>query len=519
VSISLSDKICSAEEAVSLIKDNDTIASEGFTLFLQAEALSSALEKRFLATGEPKDLTLVFSAMHGLNNKKGGVGHFAHEGLLKTIIGGYLGWSPGIGDLVKDNKVMVYNLPQGVITQLYRDIAAKRPGCITHIGLDTFVDPTSDGARVNSCTPPGFIERIKLDGKDWLWYKSFPINIAFLSASAIDPYGNLILDQEPIFGTSLAIAQAVHNSNGIVIAQVGKILDKPAHPHDVKVPGILVDKVVVGRPHESLEIYKSNFKAEFCMPAPAKPGHSDITETLPMSPRRIITERACDEIPEYAIVNLGIGMPENIAKIAAEKSLMNKFTLTVESGPIGGLPAGGLSFGASAYPQAVIDANAQFDFYDGGGLDFAALGAAQIDSFGNVNVSKFNHKVAGVGGFINISQTSKIVVFCATFTAGGLEIEIDKGKLNITKEGRFPKFVTAVEQISFSAQQALKNKQKVLYISERAVFQLGNAGLELIEIAPGIDLERDILALLDFRPVIRDLKIMPAHLFFKSAGF
>lgn len=519
MSISLSDKICSAEEAVSLIKDNDTIASEGFTLFLQAEALSSALEKRFLATGEPKDLTLVFSAMHGLSNKEGGIGHLAHEKLLKTIIGGYLGWFPEIGDLVKNNKVMVYNLPQGVITQLYRDIAAKRPGCITHIGLDTFVDPTSDGARVNSCTPPGFIERIKLDGKDWLWYKSFPINIAFLSASAIDPYGNLILDQEPFFGTSLAIAQAVHNSNGIVIAQVGKILDKPAHPHDVKVPGILVDKFVVGRPHESLETYTSNFRAEFCMPAPAKPDQSGITEILPMSPRRIITERACDEIPEDAIVNLGIGMPENIAKIAAEKNLLDKFTLTVESGPIGGLPASGLSFGAAAYPQAVVDANSQFDFYDGGGLDYAALGAAQIDSFGNVNVSKFNHKIAGVGGFVNISQTSKIVVFCATFTVGGLEIAVDNGKLNITKEGKFPKFVSAVEQVSFSAKQALSNRQKVLYISERAVFQLGDAGLELIEIAPGIDLERDILALLDFKPIIRDLKIMPSHLFFKRAEF
>jgi propionate CoA-transferase len=518
VSISLSDKICSAEEAVSLIKDNDTIASEGFTLFLQAEALSSALEKRFLATGEPKDLTLVFSAMHGLSNKEGGIGHFAHEGLLKTIIGGYIGWFPEIGKLIKDDKVMVYNLPQGVISQLYRDIAAKRPGCITHIGLDTFVDPISDGARVNACTPPDFIERIQLGGKDWIWYKSFPINVAFLSASAVDPYGNLILDQEPFFGTSLSIAQAVHNSNGIVIAQVGKILDTPAHPHQIKVPGILVDKVVVGRPHENSEMYRSNFKAEFCMPTPAESDQSGIIEILPMSPRRIITERACDEIPEHAIVNLGIGMPENIAKIAAEKNLLDKFTLTVESGPIGGLPASGLSFGAAAYPQAVIAANAQFDFYDGGGLDYAALGAAQIDSFGNVNVSKFNHKIAGVGGFVNISQTSKIVVFCATFTVGGLETVVTNGQLNITREGKYPKIVSAVEQISFSAQRAQKNKQKVLYITERAVFQLGDAGLELIEIAPGIDLEKDILALLDFKPVIRKLKQMSSHLFSKPAS-
>ena len=249
------------------------------------------------------------------------------------------------------------------------------------------------------------------------------------------------------------------------------------------------------------------------MPAPAEPDQSEITEILPMSPRRIISERACDEIPEHAIVNLGIGMPENIAKIAAEKNLLNNFTLTVESGPIGGIPASGLSFGASAYPHAVIDASAQFDFYDGGGLDYAALGAAQIDSFGNVNVSKFNHKIAGVGGFVNISQTSKIVVFCATFTVGGLEIEVSDGNLHITQEGKFSKFVTAVEQISFSAQQALKKRQKVLYVTERAVFQLGKEGLELIEIAPGIDLERDILALLDFKPVIKDLKEMPQHLF------
>ncbi|MBC8452333.1 MAG: acyl CoA:acetate/3-ketoacid CoA transferase [Spirochaetes bacterium] len=518
MSIVLADKICSAEHAVSLIKDNDPIASEGFTLFLQAEALSSALEKRFLATGEPKDLTLVFSAMHGLSNKEGGIGHFAHQGLLKTIIGGYLGWFPEIGKLVLDEKVMVYNLPQGVISQLYRDIAAKRPGCITHVGLETFIDPLSDGARVNSCTPPDFIERIQLGGKDWIWYKSFPIDIAFLSATAIDPYGNLVMDQEPFFGTSLSIAQAVHNSNGIVIAQVGKILDKPAHPHHIKVPGILVDKVVVGRPHENSPIYASNFKPEFCLPSPAITDQRKALEPLPMSPRRIITERACDEIPGNAIVNLGIGMPEDIAKIAAEKNLLNNFTLTVESGPIGGLPASGLSFGAAVYPQAVINANAQFDFYDGGGLDYAALGAAQIDSFGNVNVSKFNHKIAGVGGFVNISQTAKIVVFCATFTVGGLEIEVSDGNLHITQEGKFSKFVTAVEQISFSAKQALIKKQKVLYITERAVFQLGDTGLELIEIALGIDLERDILSLLDFRPVIRNLNKMSPHLFSKTAA-
>jgi len=295
-------------------------------------------------------------------------------------------------------------------------------------------------------------------------------------------------------------------------------LDKPAHPHQVKVPGILVDKVVVGRPHEKSELYRSNFKVEFCMPAPAESEQPGNAEILPMSPRRIISERACAEIPEYAIANLGIGMPEYIAKIAAEKNLLNKITLTVESGPIGGLPASGLGFGAAAYPQAVIDANSQFDFYDGGGLDYAALGAAQIDSFGNVNVSKFTHKIAGVGGFINISQTSKIVVFCATFTAGGLEIAVNNGQLNIVKEGKFPKIVTAVEQISFSAQRALMNKQKVLYITERAVFQLGDTGLELIEIAPGIDLERDILALLDFKPLIRNLKQMSSHLFSKPAS-
>jgi propionate CoA-transferase len=507
---SVDKKLCTAEEAVTCVNSGDTFVSEGFTLFIQAEALTAALEKRFLETGEPKDLTLIFVAMHGITNTTGGISHLAHKGLLKRVIGGYYGWYPEFGKLALEKDFEAYNIPQGVISQLFRDIAADRPGCITHVGLDTFIDPEYGGGKLIDNTLPDIIEKIYLNGKPYLWYKSFPIDIAFLSATACDKNGNLIFSNDPIVGESLAVAQAVRNSGGTVIAQVGKIVDEFADPGSVTVPGIFVDRIVEGRPHEKGRVYRYNFKSGFCRPKPA--GNTQTLAPIEMCARRIIAERACSEIPDGAIVNLGIGMPEEIARIASEKNLLDNFTMTVESGPIGGAPAGGLCFGASLYPDAIIDAPAQFDFYDGGGLDYAALGAAQIDASGNVNVSKFAGRLAGVGGFINISQTAKKVVFCSTFTASGLEIEVHNKRLKIVKEGKIKKFLPAVEQISFSAKRALINNQEILYITERAVFKLVESSLELIEIAPGIEL-KDLMGMLDFEPVIKKVKTMDVSIF------
>jgi len=505
-------KLCTADTAVELIKDGQTVASGGFVGAAHPEALTAAVERRFIRTGKPRDLTVVYGAGQG-DGKMRGANHFAHEGLVRRVIGGHWGLAPKLGKLAVDGLIEAYNFPQGVICQLFRDIAARRPGCITHIGLDTFVDPAMRGGRLNDRTPPGPVERVELGGKTWLWYKSFPIHVGLIRATAADPLGNLVMDKEAIFGEVLPIAQAAHNYGGVVIAQVRELLDAPADPQRVRVPGVLVDRIVVAEAHEHEQTFAGQFSPTFCMAQPAGTAMRSILDPLPMDERRIIAARACDEIPHGAIVNLGIGMPEGIARIAAERGWLDRFTLTVESGPIGGIPAGGLSFGASVYPHAIVDQPAQFDFYDGGGLDFAALGAAQIDPRGNVNVSKVGAKVAGVGGFVNITQSAKRLDFCGTFTAGGLGVRVEDGKLRIASEGRIRKFVTELEQRSFSADRARKGRQPVLYITERAVFRLVEEGIELIEVAPGIDIQTQVLDLMDFTPIVRKVQSMPGHLF------
>jgi len=505
-------KVCSAEEAVALIEDWQTVASGGFVGAAHPECLTSALEKRFLETGKPQGLTLVYGAGQGDGGDRG-ANHFAHKGLLKRVIGGHWGLAPKLGRLAIDGDIEAYNFPQGVICQLFRDIAAKRPGNITHVGIGTFIDPEVSGGKLNNKTSEELVESVMLDGQRWLWYKSFPVHVGFIRATAADTFGNLVMNKEAIFGEVLQIAQAVHNCGGIVIAQVNELLDRPINPQHVKVPGILVDKIVVADLKEHQQTFAETYNPGYCQAIPDGVSIRDSLKPMTKNERRVICARSCMEIPERAIANLGIGVPEGIARVAAEENLLDRFILTVESGPIGGAPAGGLSFGASLYPQALMDQPSQFDFYDGKGLDFSALGAAQIDESGNVNVSKFASKVAGVGGFVNISQNAKKLVFCSTFTASGLEVEIADGKLKILKEGKVRKFIKKVEQTSFSGKRACQVEQRVLYVTERAVFKLVDGGIELIEVAPGIDIESDIIKLMDFNPIVKDVKLMPKELF------
>ncbi|MFM7165814.1 MAG: acyl CoA:acetate/3-ketoacid CoA transferase [Planctomycetaceae bacterium] len=501
-------QLCSATAAIALIPDKATVACSGFIGAGHPELLTCELERRFIHSGSPSQLTLVYAAGQG-DGRSRGLNRLAHPGLLKRVIGGHWGLAPKLGELALSGQIEAWNLPQGVICQLFRDIAAGRPGCISRIGIGTFIDPLHDGGRLNNRSTEQLVERVDLAGQTWLLYRAFPIHVALLRATSADPYGNLLLDEEAVVGDVLALAQAARNSGGIVLAQVKTLLDQPAAPQTVKVPGKLVDRIVLADPESHWQTMAEPYNPDYCSAGSLCDHPAPDPEQSPEPARRIIAERACRELQPGSICNLGIGLPEGIALVAAERGLLQQVTLTLESGPIGGLPAGGLSFGAAHFPEAIIDSASQFDFYDGGGLDFAALGAAEVDASGNVNVSRFKQRFAGVGGFVNISQSARRLVFCGTLTAGGLRLEVKNGQVRIQQEGTIRKFVQQVEQISFSGLQARQRLQDVLYITERAVFRLQPDGLELIELAPGIDLEQQVLKCMDFRPVIRSVSPMP----------
>ena len=507
-------KIISAQDAANLIKSGTTVATSGFVGCGHPDALSVAIEDRFLRENQPKDLTLIYCAGQG-DGKDRAVNHLGHEGLLKRVIGGHWNLAPKLGKLAVENKIEAYNFPQGTLTHWFRNVAGRKPGVIAKVGLNTFVDPRVEGGKLNAITKEDLVEVIELGGEEWLWYKPFPINVALLRGTSADEKGNITIEHEAVSLELISMAQAAKSSGGIVIVQVERIVKNGCmHPMHVKVPGIVVDYIVVNEnPDYHLQTYSEPFKYNPALSGETRVPLSAIG-TMALDERKVIARRAAMELIPNASVNLGIGVPEGIAMVANEEGIGDTMTLTVEAGPIGGLPLGGGSFGASVNAEAILDQAYQFDFYDGGCLDIAFLGLAETDQYGNINVSKFKGRVAGCGGFINITQNAKRVVFCGSFTAGGLKVTVADGKLTIVTEGRAKKFLGNVEQITFSGQYAQKVHQPVLYITERAVFELTTEGVTLIEVAPGVDVEKDILALMDFKPIISaKLKSMDERIF------
>ena len=503
-------KIIPVADAVALIRQGDVLAVAGYGGNGTPEELLVALERRFLDSGGPRDLTLVYAGGQG-DGKERGLNRLGHENLLKRVIGGHYGLVPRIERLAVENKIEAYNLPEGTITHLYRDIAAGKPGTLSKVGLGTFVDPRIEGGKVNEAATEDIVELVTIGGAECLFFKAFPIHVAFIRGTTADPDGNVTMEKESLRLECLALALAAKNSGGVVLCQVERVAQSGSlDARRVRIPGIFVDAIIVARPENHMQNYGTQYN-------PALSGEVRVPlESLPAPPldeKKVIARRAALELMPNSVVNLGIGLPDMIGAIANEERIQDLMTLTVDPGVIGGVPLGGLDFGAAINFSAAIEHPSQFDFIDGGGLDSAFLGFAECDQTGNVNASRFGKRLSGCGGFINISQNSKRVVFLGTFTAGGLTVEVRDGEIAILTEGRHRKFVASVGQITFNGALAAERGKEVCYVTERCVFALGQDGLELIEVAPGIDLEKDILALMPFQPRVDNPKVMEAALF------
>ncbi|MCI1982262.1 MAG: acyl CoA:acetate/3-ketoacid CoA transferase [Oscillospiraceae bacterium] len=507
-------KFMTAKEAAQMIPDGATVGTNGFGGAAFPEEVAQEIENRFLETGKPNNLTLFFCAAQG-NNQTKGLQHFAHEGLVRRTIGGHYGLANKIGKMVSQNQLEAYNFPQGVMTGLLRQTAAHQPGVLTSVGLGTFADPRLEGGKMNDRTKKAedLVRLIQLDGREYLFFKSIPINYAIIAGTYADEDGNISFEREGVKAESLAMAMACKNSGGKVIVQVQHIVQNGSlHTRDVEIPGALVDTVVIA---SDMKYCMQDFAVQY------NPGFSgehrmNLAEFKPaeLNNKKVIARRAAFELQKNSIVNLGLGIPEYISAVAAEEGITDRFTLTVEDGIFGGNPQSGLNFGLSLNPACMVTMPSMFDFYDGGGLDQAFLGFAEGDMHGNVNVSKFGSHLAGCGGFIDITQNTKQVYFCGTFTTGGLKTKIGGGKMQILQEGTINKFTNQIQQITFSAKTAVENDLPVLYITERAVFRLTKDGIMLCEAAPGIDVEKDIFAHMPQKPLVApDFKRMDERIF------
>jgi propionate CoA-transferase len=503
----------SAEEAIRQIPDEATVGLiGGGGGLVEASMLHEQVERRFLSTGHPRRLTCIHALGIG-DRESRGMNRFAHPGLVRRVIGGHWVWSPRMQQLARDNEIEAYVLPGGVVMQLMREVAAKRPGLITHVGLGTFVDPELEGGRMNAAAQEPLVERISIDGRTYLRYLPIPVDVALLKGSRADAEGNISLEEEPANVDIYAMAAAAHNSGGQVIFQVREQVPAGALPaREVRIPSAIVDVVVVDP--EQRQGYELVYD-------PSISGESlDLSYQSPppeFSVRLAIARRAQQELQDGAVINFGFGIPDQVASLIASEGSSGRYYQTIEHGTYGGSLLTGNLFGYAKNPTCMIDGPSQFDFYSGGGLDIAFLGFGQIDAQGSVNVSKLGGVTVGPGGFIDIAQNARKVVFCGTFDAKGTRLETGEGRLEVSHPGSIRKLVREVDQVTFSGPQALVQNQEVLYVTERAVFRLTPEGVTLTEVAPGVDLERDVLQQMDFVPRIPDTpKPMEARCFLKE---
>lgn len=505
-------KIIDVKEAVGKIQPGSSVVVSAFVGCSVPEYVLEAMEQEFLEHGAPANLTVIWDATTG-NGAGLGVDHLGHPGLTSKIICSHINFHQRLQGMVDNNEIPAHILPYGAMSQLYREVGAGRPGLISKIGLHTYVDPRLDGARGNECTKDCLVEVMEIGGEEYLRYKPFPMDVAIIRGTTVDEKGNMTCEREAVMGDQLVTARAVKRGGGIVIAEVERVAAQGAlDPRQVVVPGFMIDYVVVTPPGKRTQVqqlpdYNGAWAHEFRVPM------TDSGAAMALDERKVMARRGAMELKAGDLINLGIGVPTGVSAVAAEEGFADQITMTVECGHVGGVPVGGLAFGACVNPDYVVDSCRQFEWYDGGGLNTAFLGAAEVDQHGNANVSKFARTV-GPGGFINIAHTARKVCFCGTLTAGGLKVEVKDGKLNIVQEGRTKKFLPQVKQVTFSGKLAVEEGQEILYITERAVFRLIGGEVVLTEIAPGIDLQTQVLDQISFPvKVADDLKEMDAAIF------
>ncbi|MEZ5931249.1 MAG: CoA-transferase [Alphaproteobacteria bacterium] len=501
-----------AADCAALVPDGTVVAIAGSGGgLIEPDAVLEAIEARFLATGHPRDLTVVHALGIGARGERG-VSRLAHPGMVRRVIGGHWTWSPQMQALARDEQIEAFTLPAGAIMLLMREIGAGRPGLFTHVGLGTFADPRHGGGacneRARAAVP--MVELVTFDGEEKLRYKPFKVDVGIVRGSDIDDRGNLSTAREAADIDVTGVALAAHNSGGVVLAQAqNRVARGTFPPRSVTVPGVLIDAVLLA-PDQPQTHAGPGYDDSLCSKRP-QGGAALAPEPLPSGIRRVIASRAAAELESGNSVNFGFGIPGGIPALLREAGTLDDIWITVEQGMHNGQLLDGDLFGAARYPDAMVSSLAQFDFYSGGGLDVACLGMAEMDRHGNVNVSRLGPNVVGPGGFVDITQNAKKVVFCGSFEAKGSRVDITDKGLVVCEHGQIRKLVDDVAEISFSADYARRHGRTVIYITERAVFRLGDDTIELVEIADGVDLDEDVLARMAFRPAVSpELRTMDA---------